>query len=88
MVDLDPQANSAEIFELSHSFPGPDDITRLRLDNDIIVLSRANFNSPSVVINGYLPAGGIFDPDDKLGLSGFTAAALTRGTVKHDFFEI
>ena len=33
-----------------NSIPGPDDITRTELDNGIIVLARANFNSPSVMV--------------------------------------
>ena len=37
------------------------------------------------MISGYLTAGGLFDPDEKLGLSDFTAAALMRGTAKRDF---
>jgi zinc protease len=70
------------------SIPGPDDITRVQLDNGILVLARANFNSPSVTISGYLAAGGLFDPDDKLGLSDFTTAALMRGTSQRDFQAI
>ena len=53
-----------------------------------MVLSRANYNSPSVVLSGYLPAGAIFDPDEKMGLADFTAAALMRGTQGHSFQEI
>lgn len=67
-----------------HSLPGPDDITRVELPNGIVVLSRANFNSPSVVISGYLPAGALFDPDEKLGLADFTAVALMRGARTRD----
>ncbi len=67
------------------SLPGSDDITREELENGIIILTRPNFNSPSVVISGYLTAGGLFDPHEKLGLGDFTAAALMRGTVKRDF---
>jgi zinc protease len=70
------------------SLPGPDDITREELENGIIVLARPNFNSPSVVVSGYLTAGGLFDPDEKLGLADFTASALMRGTAKRDFQEI
>lgn len=73
---------------MSHSFPGSDDITRVELPNGIVVLSRANFASSSVIINGYLSTGGLLDPDDQLGLSDFTAAALLRGTVRRDFQEI
>ncbi len=71
-----------------NSLPGADDIYRRVLGNGIIVLARANFNSPSVVINGYLPAGGLFDPDEKLGLADFTSAALMRGTHKRTFQQV
>lgn len=73
---------------MSHSFPGADDITRVELSNGIVVLSRSNFNSPSVVISGYLFAGGINDPLDKLGLADFSAAALLRGSAERSFQEI
>jgi zinc protease len=72
----------------THSLPGADDITRVQLSNGVIVLSRPNFNSPSVVVDGYLPVGGIFDPDPQLGLADFTAAALMRGTTQRSFQEI
>lgn len=70
------------------SLPGPDDVRRVVLPNGIVVLARANFNSPSVVVNGYLQTGGLYDPDDKLGLADFTASALMRGTQRHNFQEI
>lgn len=73
---------------LSHSLPGPDDITRHQFDNGIVLLVRSNFNSPSVVVNGYLTAGSLFDEDDKLGLAGFTADTLMRGTAQRSFHEI
>jgi zinc protease len=71
-----------------HSFPGPDDIVRRELPNGIVVLFRPNMNSLSVVVTGYLSAGAIFEPDDKLGLAGFTALTLMRGTAQHDFQQI
>ncbi len=71
-----------------HSLPGPEDIVRQVLPNGIVILSRANFNSPSVVLTGYLPAGGIFDPDEKLGLADFVASTLMRGVQDLDFFKI
>jgi zinc protease len=71
-----------------HSLPGPGDITRVTLANGITILSRPNFNSPSVVVQGYLPAGALFDPLDKLGLADFTALALSRGTQQHNFQQI
>jgi zinc protease len=71
-----------------HSLPGSDDIKRVELPNGIVVLVRSNFNSPSVVINGFLKAGSLFEPDEKLGLAGFTASALMRGTQERDFQSI
>lgn len=70
------------------SIPGPDDITRVELENGLTVLARPNFHSLSVSVSGYLATGGLSDPDDKLGLSDFTAAALMRGTKKRDFQAI
>ena len=79
-------SESQNVFKsASLSLPGPDDITRVKLPNGIVVLARPNFNSPSVVINGYLKAGNLFDPVEKLGLASFTAAALMRGTKDVDF---
>jgi zinc protease len=72
----------------SHSLPGPQDITRRTLSNGVIILTRPNPGSLSVVISGYLLAGSIFEPDDKLGLAGFTALGLMRGTQQHDFQQI
>ncbi len=67
------------------SLPGPRDIRRRVLDNGITVLSRSNFNSPSVTISGHIRTGSLFDPDDKLGLADFVASSLMRGTRKHSF---
>jgi zinc protease len=53
-----------------------------------VVLTRANFNSPSVAISGYVQAGSILDPDEKLGLADFTSAALMRGSARRDFQAI
>ncbi len=67
------------------SLPGPDDITRVVLENGVTVLVRTNDDSPSVRLSGYVSAGSLFDPLDKLGLSQFTALALTHGTYTHTF---
>jgi zinc protease len=74
--------------DLTLHLPGPEDITRLELPNGIVVLSRADFNSPSVAISGYLRVGGLLDPDEKLGLADFTASSLMRGTQERDFHQI
>jgi zinc protease len=71
-----------------NSLPGSDDITRVQLDNGITILTRPNFNSPSVVITGYLQTGSLFDPDEKLGMANFTALALMTGTERHSFQQI
>lgn len=70
------------------SLPGPDDITREVLSNGITLLTRSNFNSPSVVVTGYFTAGALFDSDDKLGLAEYTSYALMRGTKNRSFDQI
>ena len=72
----------------SQSLPGPDDIHREVLPNGITILTRSNFNSPSVVVAGSLDAGALFDPDEKLGLADFVTSALMRGTKKRSFDKI
>jgi zinc protease len=71
-----------------HSLPGPEDITRVELSNGITLLTRSNFASPSVVMSGYLPAGSVFEPLEKLGLAHFNALALMRGTQKRSFQQL
>jgi len=71
-----------------NSLPGPDDIYREVLPNGITVLTRSNFNSPSVVIAGYFEAGALFDPNEKLGLAEYTTISLMRGTKTRTFDEI
>ncbi len=70
------------------SIPGPEDITRVELENGIVVLVRANPHSLSVTVRGYLQVGGLFVPDEKLGLIDFVTAALMRGSQKRDFQKI
>ena len=70
------------------SLPGPEDITRTVLSNGITVLARSNFNSPSVVVTGYLANGSLFDPPEKLGLAHFSALGLMRGTARRNFQQI
>lgn len=70
------------------SLPGPEDTTRITLSNGVTLLTRSNFDSPSVVVSGYLPGGSLFDPREKLGLAHYTALALMRGTQNRSFQEI
>ncbi|MBI4760529.1 MAG: M16 family metallopeptidase [Chloroflexota bacterium] len=74
--------------KVNSALPGPADIYREVLPNGITVLTRANFNSPSVTVKGYFDAGSLFDPDEKMGLADFVTSALMRGTKKHSFDEM
>ena len=70
------------------SLPGIEDIYRVTLSNGIRVLARSSFNSPSISMGGYLPAGSIFESDEKLGLADFVSSSLMRGTQTHSFDAI
>jgi zinc protease len=70
------------------ALPGPNDIYREVLANGITVLTRSNFNSPSVVISGYFDAGALFDTDEKMGLADYVTSSLMRGTKKYKFDDI
>lgn len=76
------------ISKIGSSLPGPEDIYREELSNGITVLARLNFNSPSISMAGYSPAGSIFESDDKLGLADFVLASLMRGTQTKSFDAI
>lgn len=68
--------------------PGENNIFRTVLPNGIIVLTKTNFNSPSVILSGFLQGGSQQDPQEKLGLALFTSIALMRGTKFHKFKKI
>ncbi len=70
------------------ALPGPETITRRELSNGLIVLVRENHTSPSVVLDGDLRAGALWEPGEKAGLADFTTAALLRGTERRTFAEI
>ena len=70
------------------SLPGPADINRTELSNGIVLLTRPNFNTSSVVVSGYLASGSWFDPLEKLGLAYFTAQGLMRGSQRYNHQEI
>ena len=73
---------------IKSSLPIPEDIYRTTLSNGIIVLARSSFNSPSISMGGYVPAGSIFESDEKLGLADFVASSLMRGTQTRSFDAI
>lgn len=66
----------------------PEQITRVVLENGIVVLCRPALVSQAVSISGYLHAGALSDPDEKLGLADFTASALLRGAGDRSFQQI
>ena len=68
--------------------PGEDNIIRYELPNGITLLCKSDFNSPSIVMSGYLQGGSIQDPPDKLGLALFTSLGLMRGTANRRFKRI
>ena len=70
------------------SIPGPNNITRVELDNGIVVLVYENFAAQSVVIAGSLEAGSIYEDTAKGGTASMTASALMRGTKNRDFDAI
>src|SRR5258708_36985644 len=64
----------------NNTLPGSDDIVREVLPNGLVVLARENFTTPSVVINGLIQVGSIYETPEKAGLANIVAGALSRGT--------
>src|SRR5258708_24315224 len=71
-----------------NALPGPDDIAREVLPNGIVILAREDFTTASVVINGLLQVGSVFESPAQSGLSNIVAGALMRGTKTRSFDEI
>ena len=70
------------------TLPGPDSIHRWQLANGIVLLVRENHASPSVVLTGYIAAGGLNETEANAGLAGLTAGSLMRGTQRQSFQRI
>ena len=70
------------------SLPGPDNIRRWVLSNGLVLLVRENHASPSVVLTGYLAAGGLEETEANAGLAHLTAGSLMRGTQRQSFQAI
>jgi zinc protease len=68
--------------------PGPHDVVRHTLPNGIVLLVRENPDVNSVVIQGALDAGSLYDDPGRDGLASFAAAMLLRGTETRDFQSI
>jgi zinc protease len=77
-----------DLLEQYRNLPSSADIHRSALSNGITVLMRPNRNSAAVSLAGYLSAGSLFDPMEKLGLADFTAQALKYGTANYTFQQI
>ncbi|MBI2941391.1 MAG: insulinase family protein [Chloroflexi bacterium] len=56
--------------------------------NGIVVLGVENRVTPAVIVRGYLPAGSLVEPTDKIGLAVFAARMLHRGTARYSFEEM
>lgn len=70
------------------SLPRPENITRVELENGLIILVYENHHVESVVISGSVEAGSLFESPEQNGLASLTAAALMRGTHHRDFDAI
>src|SRR5215510_10980998 len=70
------------------SLPGPDNITRVQLDNGIVVLVYENFAAQSVVMAGSVRAGSLYETPAQSGLASMTAGSMMRGTQHRDFDAI
>ncbi len=69
----------------THAFPGPDDVLRKTLPNGVTILARENFNSPAVIVDGYLEVGSEDEAPEQAGLANFTTAVMERGTGQRPF---
>ncbi len=70
------------------SLPGSHNITRVELENGIVVLVYENYAAQSVVLTGSLRAGSQFESPEQNGLASLTASMLLRGTEHYDFDAI
>lgn len=68
--------------------PSAETITRVELDNGIVLLVYRNPAVRSVVMYGSLRAGSVYEAHTRNGLASLTAASLMRGTRQRDFDAI
>lgn len=67
---------------------GPHTIRRYALSNGMRLVVQENHTSPSVVLQGHLWAGAIFESAQQTGLANFTASAISHGTHRRTFQQI
>jgi zinc protease len=63
-------------------------VVRCELSNGIVALIRENHASASVVVSGYLWAGGLNEPTERAGLTNMVSEMLLRGTETRSAPEI
>jgi zinc protease len=74
--------------KIQSSFPTSNNITRVELDNGMIVMAYENSAVKSVNIMGSIHAGSIYEAREKNGLAAFVASALMTGTTNRNFDQI
>ena len=70
---------------ISHAYPGPDDIHVFRFDNGLRLYVRQNPAAPVAVMEGHLATGAMHDPADLPGLADFVSGMVTRGSARFDY---
>ena len=70
------------------SVPCAANIAQFELANGIRIYAYENFASPAAIVSGYMIAGALDEPREKLGLAGFVADCLTRGTQRFSYEHI
>jgi zinc protease len=63
----------------------PETVTRVVLDNGMVVIVYPNHATPAVNISLSCEAGAVFEPPELNGLAGFTARTMRRGTKRKTF---
>ena len=70
------------------SVPQAANIAQFELGNGIRLFVYENFNSPAVIITGYLLNGALDETRAKAGLAGFVTDCLLRGTQRFSYEQI
>jgi zinc protease len=82
---LDKKFNSGFSTTSSAQLPKP---TRVVLPNGLTLIVEENHANPTVAITGRVISGSMFDPDNRWGTAGLTAAMLSRGTTSADALHL
>ncbi len=70
------------------SLPCAANIAQFELVNGVRVFVYENFNSPAVVVNGYLLNGALDEKREQIGLANFLTDCLMRGTAHYSYEQI